>query len=439
MKRLKTIVLLGPAIDKNSSDDSYTIIISELLKLIALDKMPFICNFALTFLDIILGTPATSNINNNISSEILVERVSQFEIFSSQSNSLCNYSLHFLKEVFISKQNIQRESNAKDIIGDFLLDICLTSKGFQKGSLGSIQPGLSDKRVARICTMKKEWTNEDLRKVKLNIITNFSYSITICYETVTEKQEKLSRKCFLPSKYSIAMSIILSCDPDVDVSTQAVFKMNGAMNLFHVNNTDVIEEKKVHTDVLIYLFGLCSMSVNNTNSRTTLKVEIRCAILRFICKELSKYLSVVSKNVIELVFSSVFNSDGSAASANQTPLLSSCMTLAELFLKNVNIESVIKSSSVLFIQCCKKILLSYSNSYVKATGSVDDLNLSVRTSCYNIIDIVARNNNYSVEDIDLVMLLFQLLDIEDERVIPKLYIALGGLRIAHQSKLKSIT
>ena len=54
---------------------------------------------------------------------------------------------------------------------------------------------------------------------------------------------------------------------------------------------------------------------------------------------------------------------------------------------------------------------------------------------YNIIDIVARNNNYSVDDTDLVILLFQLLDSEDERIIPRLYTALGGLRLAHQSNL----
>ena len=416
MKRLKVVLSLSSDPD---NIEYYSLLIKDLLFLVSSDMPPFASNFSILFLDLILGTAATKQCNTSICCEIIFDKLAQFEIFSNQSNSLCNYCLEMME--YLLKPKTTTISNGGEVLGDFLLDLCLISKGIVKDSLGSIQPGLSEKRVVRIFSRKKNWTKEDLKIVKLAILSNLSY--VVLNQDLDVKKRNIISKNILPIKFLVAIAIVLSSDPDSEVSTQAVFKMNGAVHLFSMNSSDYQEEKSIHTDVLIFLFSLVSPS----SSRTPLKIELRCTMLRFISKELNKYLFAVSKQVIELVFGNVFQ-----ASSN-VMMIAACMHLAELFLKNIdNCDSSVRSpSSILLLQCCKKILTDYSTSSLKICS--DDNQLSIRTSCYNIIDILARNNYCSVDDTELVVLLFQLLDGEDERVVARLYSALGGLRTVHQS------
>ncbi len=66
-------------------------------------------------------------------------------------------------------------------------------------------------------------------------------------------------------------------------------------------------------------------------------------------------------------------------------------------------------------------------------NSVVDFHLAVRTSCYaTVSQIAGRNPKLACVDIDLLVLLFRLLQTEDERILGKLYAALESVRRAHQ-------
>jgi hypothetical protein len=237
--------------------------------------------------------------------------------------------------------------------------------------------------------------------------------------------------------------------------------------------------------VLESLFTLCSASpavpaiasaslvVGNLNiSRGKLRPEITIAILRFVCKDLVAFLPQCMKTTLSIAYKNIVASssgDGHILVTHTTlPVVAVSIKLLEELCCRVDDPSL-TLSTVIFVQAVKKVLTAYtftlsatSTSNVSSAAgnnngstniststsnstqskpteqdiaySSTDYHLAVRSSCYAIISQVAtRNAKLIVLDIELLVLLFKLLEKEDERVLSKIYMALEGIRSAHQS------
>jgi hypothetical protein len=187
--------------------------ISKLIGLFSSDL--FICNFSITFIDASIEHHPESK-HEECGIEVL-NNVKNFNLFSMQSNVLNYYSLFFLNN--IQKYSIQLKEEslvnsmymdnqlAYDIIGDWLLDICITQGNISKlSAVGSIQPGLSVNRSSRLTFKKETWDINDLKFYKLLILNNISnISSSIMLEENTDIDKRFS---WLSSPFSVAISII---------------------------------------------------------------------------------------------------------------------------------------------------------------------------------------------------------------------------------------
>ena len=147
-----------------------TLPISALIKLIRPDMLPFGCNFAIAFMDTVADWQPMEQWQ--LCADALIESLSGFVAFSSQSNALCYYSLYAIRPLGEASTIVSSSGTtlAHDILGDFFLDIVMTQPGLVKGSAGSIQPGLSAERVDRLTAKTKEWTATTLKPFKLALI-----------------------------------------------------------------------------------------------------------------------------------------------------------------------------------------------------------------------------------------------------------------------------
>jgi hypothetical protein len=194
-------------------------------------------------------------------------------------------------------------------------------------------------RVQRLTSKKPEWSLPALKLVKLALIASLS-------------------KRWLPVPVSVLLAIILSCDPDPDVSAQAIFKMNGARSIFpeiDLNPYPVLElllviclpgsvnsahfpvaaEETHHEKWLKPLLG----------TRTAIRDEIKCAILRWIMKEMQHHLPVAMQLTVQLVFLEIAGLPNSTAAA-QANVSSSTTSGASAAIEDLYFKFISGSTAV---------------------------------------------------------------------------------------------
>lgn len=450
--------------------------------LIRLDLMPTACDLAIAFIDCVIDSHKSNNQDRECITS-LITSLPGFELFSPQSNAVCNYLLYFLEgvpSVMNEIESSEQKLKAQSIFGDYLLDIMLLGKSTEKfsamtsvttsPSLLTLQPGLSAQRMTRITTRKASYTTAELKGLKLAIIDSLTTN-------------------FLPPSYSVAIALVGSLEDkganDFEVVSQALYKVNGAMGLFHIEDKDPVR-------VLESLLSLCGNSValptvsttatasstvtattaasvsigldvtNMNVSRSKLRSEVLVALLRFVVKDLAKHLPQCMKPALAIAYKNITSSsDGGhiLITSATLPLVSVSLRLLEELAVRIDSQSF-NTATVIFLTAVKKVLTAYTfasssassanntsgkgnsgsiGSGVRNTDEVNysglDYNLTVRSSCYAIVSqIAARNASLAVVDIDLLVLLFQLLEKEDERVLSKIYTALEAIRRAHQGE-----
>jgi hypothetical protein len=448
-------------------------------------------SLALSFLDEVIDTHISDEKDTQCVIS-LVKVLPTFELFSSQSNAICYYLIHFLNVIPQVLNNMDttlvsiiEKAKAQSILGDFLLDVMLLSSSASAANpstlqssvaveiattsvASAIQPGLSAARISRLTARRPQlYSHSELKTLKLRIIDSLPLN-------------------YLPPGYSVAIAVTGSCDKssDQDVSTQAMYKVGGAMSLFRIEEGSEAQHHPVR--VLEGLFTLCSASpaapatastalvMTNLNiSRGKLRPEITIAVLRLVCKDLVAFLPQCMKTALSIAYKNVVASssgDGHILITHTTlPVVAVSVKLLEELCARIDDPSL-TLSTVIFLQAVKKVLTAYTftlsatstSNAGGANGSVSianstatnvnnntqnsapteqdmafsstDYHLAVRSSCYAIVSqVAARNAKLVVLDIDLLVLLFKLLEREDERVLSRIYTALEGIRSAHQS------
>eukprot|EP01034_Spumella_vulgaris_P027497 gene27497-34222_t len=328
-----------------------------------------------------------------------------------------------------------------------------------------IQPGLSTQRMTRLLARRPQlYTQSELKTLKLSIIDSLQLN-------------------HLPAVFSVALAVTGSVERsnDQEVATQALYKANGAMSLFRI---DEGVESSHPVRVLEGLLSLCSASpaapsagsaalvVSNLNiSRGKLRPEVTIAILRLVCKDLVTHLSKCLKSVLSIAYKNIVSSssgDGHILITHTTlPVIAVSAKLLEELCTRID-DPTLVLSSVIFVQAVKKVLAAYtftlsatsntssgtsssSNNTTTPTStaiagttkteqdlaySSTELHMAVRSSCYAVVaQVAARNASLITVDIELLVLLFKLLEREDERVLSRIYTALEGIRVAHQNAI----
>jgi hypothetical protein len=166
----------------------------------------------------------------------LLAALDSVPLFSAQSDSLCNYALHFIDALArrVGEESLAdgRHAGALDVLGDWFLDIALVTGGISNAAVGSVQHGLSSKRSNRLTVKIVALTAVQIRKVKLELIASLTQP-------------------WLPAKYCVAIALACSLDADEQVATQATHKVRGTKSLFKLDSATTA------VDVLQLLLLLC--------------------------------------------------------------------------------------------------------------------------------------------------------------------------------------
>ena len=310
--------------------------LQSLISLIQPEMMPFCCNLTMVFIDATIKWHPAELWRD--CTQPLMHNLHRFKNFSPQSNSLCFYSLSCISSMSLQAAH-QKEPNVQSILGDWFLDLSIAQPGIIKGSAGSIQPGLSADRLARLTTKKTEWNILDMKHCKLELIHSIS-------------------KQWLPTECAVAIAIICSCDADSDVATQAVFKMSGARSILPDINLNPLPVLELLLILCLPLTQTMLKYEQNTyaRQRTTLRNSVTCAIVRWICKEMVEYIVLAAKSIMELVVSEVMKSnDGGSVDSTYISII---MELAALLVEKLNDDALAAVAPILLL-CAKKALLPF--------------------------------------------------------------------------------
>ena len=394
--------------------------LASLISLIRPDMLPFCCNLSTVFIDAAKSWHQAEQWRD--CTEPLMLNFGCFTAHSAQSNALCFYSLSCIRFMTPEMSRLAG-SSAIDVLGDWLLDVSLAQPGIVKDSAGSIQPGLSAERLARLTAKKATWSASDMKQCKLDLVDSLS-------------------KRWLPTPCAVAIAIIASCDAETDVATQAVFKMNGARSTF----TDISTNSAPVLDLLLCLC-LPHAQVSQkkdanlfVRGRTNLRISVKCAILRWICKEMQDHIVSSSNEIVHLVTETMKSSEAGFADATYS---SNILELAALLVERLPISTVHSVASTL-LQCVKKALGPYASQLsADSASSIDSdagwiylyqsynscdrlkcitftfqinetsIGIHTRESCYRVVDRISRVcPSVASADAELLVLLFRLLDCE---------------------------
>ena len=342
--------------------------LASLISLIRPDMLPFCCNLSTVFIDAAKSWHQAEQWRD--CTEPLMLNFGRFTAYSAQSNALCFYSLSCIRFMTPELSRLAG-SSATDILGDWLLDVSLAQPGIVKDSAGSIQPGLSAERLARLTAKKATWSASDMKQCKLDLVDSLS-------------------KQWLPTPCAVAIAIIASCDAETDVATQAVFKMNGARSMF----TDISTNP---APVLDLLLCLCSPHAQVSrkkdanlfvHGRTNLRISVKCAILRWICKEMQDHIVSSSNEIVHLVTETMKSSEAGLGDATYS---SNILELTALLVERLPISTVHSVASTL-LQCVKKALGPYASQLSADSASSTDSDAGLIYSCIILTKAVTDSN-----------------------------------------------
>jgi hypothetical protein len=246
-------------------------------KIVRPDMMPFACNITLSLIDISLA-----NIDPAERMDCALAVLNAIELFGpnyyTQTNALLNYSLQLLPEIAKCFNTSNLSPLTREHVWAWILDVTLVQAGLKKDAVGSIQPGLSAERVARLTAKTEGWFLPHLSQVKLEILNVMAPS-------------------WMNFRYIAAIVMVCVCDSDVEVSKQAVHKLNGLKS--SINNPPVASPVNASAaDVVVFLLRMCIAGQDASDMdgsdavglahRIQLRVDVRAAALRWIRQEASE-------------------------------------------------------------------------------------------------------------------------------------------------------
>lgn len=404
--------------------------------------MPFTCNFAITFIDVTIKNLNNRNMVNTVDPKDIVGifRIDEFPLFSPQHNALCDHFLSLMKVIPESFKQFYLESNSIDnfaskikhirlIFSDLILDVALL-QSLMKGAIGSIAPGLSSERIERLTSKRNGWSSNDLKLVKSEVL-----------ETLLSFREGESP--LLDNEYLVVITIILSIDIDHNIALAARNKLEiwKSMRLWNENRLFEV---------------ICSLvtggNVNNALLQTSMvrskvKDEVAYALINWINANISKSQLQYSDNLFSLPYSILLGASTRSFShsflrvegAALKFLHQICDSLPETRLSEVlsSITQTVKESLTFQMSSIQNQAAAQMSSNLQTASQEIILSRLNRTYCYDLIKLLSSRCSQISADIALIVMLFRLVDIEDNEIAPRLFEALHVLRESSESLILS--
>lgn len=471
---------------------------SLLSQLVRTEENPFVCNFAIAFVDVGLCLEATNR--KAACADALIAAILSFsgDPFCPQMSSLCGYSallLEYLPDAYL-RAGAPRAVAA--VLEDWMLDIALAQPDMRavsnieyyvsimffylfsvfwpQGASGSVLPGLSDARVSRLLSKRPDgWTPAELNTLKLRVLmcigqTEDENEGTVAGDSFTAQKRKENR--LISIAHSVLISaVLIQQDGDTNLTAQATYKLNSCRTALrdarsHANDSDGgAASSRSAQESLRTLLALASTpygpavvsggAAMERNRRTTMRADVRAAILRWVAKEAQEYLTENALECIRCVHSNFFSLLVDQSKLSQK-LRAGSMLMLEKLVANfptsamealdavpfTPTEADLSYASVLF----EVSLAALGHSTPISTGGGGNGGLAIEPSdlveirrlTYNVLDRICRVfSSHAVRESNVLQALFRLLPVEDDGIVPALFCALGSLKTAYEDNGKS--
>ncbi|KAJ1432761.1 hypothetical protein B484DRAFT_478556 [Ochromonadaceae sp. CCMP2298] len=395
--------------------------------------MPFAANMAVAFLDASIDQSVDSDDKGEFARELLAS-LDAFDAFTPQSNALCGYLLHVLgalPEALHSSCNPSNPSGGKPalsagvrhLVGDFLLDVALVLKPIHaesaptaqtqtspstaaqstatpgQGLVGSVHPGLSSLRVARLTAKRKHWDVAFLRLIKMQLVS------------------LIAATGALSAPHAVSLAAILAKDPDDAVAREAGFKVNGVASVWELDLHP--EQAQLVCGALLTLCGAPAppTPLVSQQYRSAARAEVRVSVLRWLHRHLPRHIGACAKPLLSAVFKSISpqaesalagvgvtggaSAVGAGASPEEVVVLEAALQLVELLVVQLQ-DQQLSTLAVVITQSVKKVLLTFvyssegpdsrasTASQQSGLAEVGDVYAALRRACYRLVEGVAR-------------------------------------------------
>lgn len=294
----------------------------ELLDMLSpINTSPFVLNFSYTFLEHGIKQEPRDRKPDCVVS--LLAALSRFDHFSVMSNNLCQYIIPLI-DGFKSEnvrqyieQNINYSKVALNIVGDYVLDMCLLTphalaqpigknvehngdgaRGVFKEGVGSISPGLSKQRMERVMGAKVDFLAEsDILKNKALILHSYDIQaemgagegMEIAGENSGQSGSEdntvsgqvsmvMGLLRLIPPHFILIVLNVLSCDKDSKISSSAVEKLNGIRTVLYAMDVD-----KISTSLVWLLTEYFS---SNYSNRSRMADDVLVSVMTWLCKDI---------------------------------------------------------------------------------------------------------------------------------------------------------
>lgn len=356
---------------------------TKLIICVQAEFLPFAPNLAITFID---STVEHSHAltDSKDAAEALITALPQFDSFTNASNSLCYYALLDFSQG-ISKHfeslpatELDRLRSFQNILGDFALDICFLQRPLLAGDIsavGSVQAGLSAARVERLLAKKKSWTAADLKAIKLVLINLIPSKVFLPHHAVLiavvlshDVDAEVAAQATFKMNGCVNM---LSIDKAAATATEVCTAVLATC----------CPDEQAQKDI----------AVAHRRSTVKAEVRLAALrwLGRYLSLQLGPSAKPILMAVFRSVFNPAAQASGvSVASAlpEEVAVVGAVLQLLELVLPQVD-DKALMEMVLLVSVCLKKILQSFA--YSASSFSAGEHHTIVRSSCYRIAEIVA--------------------------------------------------
>lgn len=376
--------------------------------------LPFAPNIGIGLMDAVHSVNCICDVDSEAIG-LLLDAALSHQHMTFLSNSILYYLLHYSDKLTVSLlTSLPKETrqHAETIIGDYFLDILLLRDLQLQGNLaGSIAPGLSEKRRARLGLRKRFLDSFGLNQLKINALNYFT---RICLDSICP---------FL----LFCAAIIAKCDSENTVALKGIY----LLNMINDKNRIIWGESLDTTGLSInFMFHNRGLQCNHliSTERTGLSANILSCSLRELLRNWTVFSNLPPRNLLVSLLRSYSKQEfgGLTSEANErlTILLLELLCVdADLFSKDVQSanESIVPS----LVDSVWALLRRFTSTSSSSSGTVSEF----RMQTYKLlVNMVQCNVPGIVDDPNLLIELLKLADYDEQSAGTPLHKVLQDLR-----------
>lgn len=419
-------------------------------KLISPEYLPFCSNITLSLVDVAIKYQHPDALVNCLSSSL--QAIEKFGIvINFQTNSLCYYILEYIEYLPVALPLSNVSETTKRFVYSLLFDIFLLNRSIQKEGIGSLQPGLKQARINRLCAKKAEWSLEQINSMKAKIMKLINQNwvhptYVLLYSLASLHIDNQELNIIALSKLNESKTYLRSLAHDVIISVVCpllqfcVWESSGNFMMSDCSSVSSIFHNGFGT---IDFFD-----------RSNLSSEIVGVILHWFLKEFLDYfkpqVDVMYGVIIMVIYGIIcWEMQSPSVLKNSTsvkliPSTSLILTSAQLLQKLSILDSdsfILRledsnyncrvERSVCLVQTCISAIF---RQFEAVSTTADSTAVKIRTIAYNVLYEITKLDNlqFNSWSFSVTSNLFQLLEKEEDSNLSYLLNSLSNLRIQYE-------